>query len=41
MKIIILTEGNLYDLIENLELEAKEDLDRIMDELRGRARSDR
>jgi len=38
VKIIILAEGDFYDLVERLELEAKEDIDKIMNEVRGRAR---
>ena len=38
VKIVILTGEDFYDLVEKLELEAKEDIDKVMDEVRGRAR---
>ena len=38
VKIIILVGEEFYDLVERLEVEAKEDIDRVMDEVRGRAR---
>jgi len=38
VKIVILVEEDFYDLVERLELEAKEDIDKVMDEVRGRAR---
>ncbi len=38
VKIVILVGEEFYDLVERLEVEAKEDIDRVMDEVRGRAR---
>ncbi|PUA32285.1 MAG: hypothetical protein B7O98_06375 [Zestosphaera tikiterensis] len=38
VKIVILAGGDFYDLVERLELEAKEDIDKVIDEVRGRAR---
>ncbi len=38
VKIDILAGEDFYDLVERLELEAKEDVDKVMDEVRGRAR---
>ena len=38
VKIVILAGEDFYDLVERLELEAKENIDEIMDEVRGRAR---
>jgi uncharacterized protein YlzI (FlbEa/FlbD family) len=33
VKIVILTGEDFYDLIRSLKLEAKEDIDRVMDEV--------
>jgi predicted DNA-binding antitoxin AbrB/MazE fold protein len=41
VRIIILAEGGFYDLFERIELEAREDVDRVVDEVRGRAREKR
>ena len=38
VKIVILVGEEFYDLVERLEVEAKEDIDRVMDEVRGRER---
>ncbi len=38
VKIVILAGEDFYDLVERLELEAKENIDEIIDEVRGRAR---
>ena len=38
VKIVILVGEDFYDLVERLELEAREDIDRVMDEVRGRER---
>ena len=38
VKIVILAGEDFYDLVERLKLEAKEDIDKVMDEVRGRAR---
>ncbi|BEP17250.1 antitoxin family protein [Pyrofollis japonicus] len=38
VKIIVLTNRDFYDLVEKLELEAKEDIDKTMAEIRERSR---
>ncbi len=37
VRIVILME-DFYDLVERVELEAKEDIDKVVNEVRGRAR---
>jgi predicted DNA-binding antitoxin AbrB/MazE fold protein len=38
VKIIVLTNRDFYDLVEELELEAKEDIDKTVAEIRERSK---
>ena len=38
VKLAILAGGDFYNLVESLELEAKKDIDMVVDEVYGRAR---